>query len=163
MKYLTLILILAAVTFAYAMSPRLQSRSDITNSRLQFKPATTNSRLQGRSNTTYLEARKLNGKYAGLSLLANASACADPTYVPCPNINGCCPPGVKCLSDGHCNIPCTIVDIPCGTKGCCPPDHVCTPDLHCTPGTPGTPPPVCDTGYFPCQDKQGGCCPDGTQ
>ncbi|CAG8558720.1 5041_t:CDS:2 [Paraglomus brasilianum] len=52
MKYLTLILILAAATFAYAMSPQLQSRSDITNSRLLVKPPTTNSRLQFKPATT---------------------------------------------------------------------------------------------------------------
>ncbi|CAG8476315.1 7992_t:CDS:10 [Paraglomus brasilianum] len=173
MKYLTLILILAAVTYAYATSPRLQSKSDITNSRLlvkppttnsrlQFKPATTNSRLQGRSNTAYLEARKLNSKYAGLSLLANASACTDPTYVPCPNSNGCCPTLATCVPNSQsCNIPCTAKDIPCG-DGCCFPDQVCTPDFYCNPGTP-PPPSACDIGYFPCQDQQGGCCPDGTQ
>ena len=59
--------------------------------------------------------------------------CGVDGYVPCTNMDGCCPIGVKCIPPTFCNIPCGADDPICG-DGCCPKGLVCLLDNTCGPG-----------------------------
>ena len=51
----------------------------------------------------------------------DTTVCTTEGYIPCTNMDGCCPAGVTCSPD----------DPPCGENRCCPKGEVCLSGLSC--------------------------------